>query len=228
MEKEKDVRKQIDEDVERLDSMPEAPDETTAGGVQKLRKVPPEPSNVPAKDRKLCIAILDDDAFTLLANQQMVKAAKARGYEIECKKYELSNHPEHDRNLDQFRHDLRSGQINGIITDHDMRDDWSGTLAINTVRKAKGEIQNIPILLNSADSNYKEEILQVKNVSFLKKADPKAKEIIQEFVDKVVQYDLNLRYGPTPQQFQAYKANYNQIMQPEGDENDDTIAPPHI
>lgn len=154
-----------------------------------LKGLNQKPCNVPSTHNRLTIAIVDDEPFTLDVGKMLVDGVKKQqqDYVISTTLYQFP------QDIPQFKSDLERGYINGILTDHDMPV-MTGSELIDYVRKAtkNDHINNIPILLNSADTTPSQKMLSDYEVQFAKKPIT-AMNVKSQLVEPVINYDRELK-----------------------------------
>lgn len=132
---------------------------------------------------------MDDEAFTLDIGKKFVDGVKKQqqDYVISATLYQFP------QDIPQFKSDLERGYINGILTDHDMPV-MTGSELIQYVRQAtkNANINNIPILLNSADTTPSQKMLSDYEVQFAKKPIT-AMNVKSQLVEPVINYDRELK-----------------------------------
>lgn len=193
MDSKENMEKQLgadhDENMEEGPGLHEQYQQLPANHYGFFKELRQKPCNVPSLNNRLTIAIVDDEAFTLDIGKMLVDGVKKQqqDYVISTTLYQFP------KDIPQFKSDLERGYINGILTDHDMPV-MTGSELIDYVRKAtkNDHINNIPILLNSADTTPSKKMLTDYEVQFAKKpinsTDVKAK-----LIDPLISYDQTLK-----------------------------------
>ncbi|WP_156506598.1 response regulator, partial [Legionella feeleii] len=193
MDSKENMEKQLgadhDENMEEGPGLYEQYQELPANHYGFFKGLNQKPCNVPSTHNRLTIAIVDDEAFTLDIGKKFVDGVKKQqqDYVISATLYQFP------QDIPQFKSDLERGYINGILTDHDMPV-MTGSELIQYVRQAtkNANINNIPILLNSAATTPNQKMLTDYEVQFAEKPIT-AMNVKSQLVEPVINYDRELK-----------------------------------